>query len=43
VIDKVPLIAGEIGENDCADNYIDPLDLGTGGRVTWSRDDLHER
>jgi endoglucanase len=25
VIDKVPLIAGEIGENDCADNYIDPL------------------
>jgi hypothetical protein len=19
------------------------LDLGTGGRVTWSRDDLHER
>ena len=25
---KVPLIAGEIGENDCADNYIDPL-------MTW--------
>jgi endoglucanase len=25
VADKVPLIAGEIGENDCADNYIDPL------------------
>jgi len=25
---KVPLIAGEIGENDCADSYIDPL-------MTW--------
>ena len=25
VADKVPLIAGEIGETDCADNYIDPL------------------
>jgi len=25
---KVPLIAGEIGENDCADDYIDPL-------MTW--------
>ena len=25
VIAKVPLIAGEIGENDCADDYIDPL------------------
>jgi endoglucanase len=25
VIAKVPLIAGEIGENDCADGYIDPL------------------
>jgi endoglucanase len=25
VIAKVPLIAGEIGENDCADTYIDPL------------------
>ena len=25
VIAKVPVIAGEIGENDCADAYIDPL------------------
>ena len=25
VIAKVPVIAGEIGENDCADSYIDPL------------------
>ena len=25
VIAKVPIIAGEIGENDCADTYIDPL------------------
>ena len=25
VIAKVPVIAGEIGENDCADTYIDPL------------------
>jgi endoglucanase len=28
VLKKVPLIAGEIGENDCADDYIDPL-------MTW--------
>jgi len=28
VIAKVPVIAGEIGENDCADGYIDPL-------MTW--------
>ena len=28
VIKKVPLIAGEIGENDCADDYISPL-------MTW--------
>jgi endoglucanase len=28
VIAKVPVIAGEIGENDCADVYIDPL-------MTW--------
>jgi endoglucanase len=28
VIKKVPLVAGEIGENDCADDYIDPL-------MTW--------
>jgi endoglucanase len=25
VMAKVPVIAGEIGENDCADTYIDPL------------------
>jgi endoglucanase len=25
VIARVPVIAGEIGENDCADGYIDPL------------------
>jgi hypothetical protein len=25
VIAKVPVIAGEIGENDCADIYVDPL------------------
>jgi endoglucanase len=25
VIAKVPVIAGEIGENDCADTYVDPL------------------
>ncbi len=25
VITAVPLIAGEIGENDCSDNYINPL------------------
>jgi endoglucanase len=28
VIASVPLIAGEIGENDCADGYVDPL-------MTW--------
>jgi endoglucanase len=28
VIAQVPVIAGEIGENDCADTYIDPL-------MTW--------
>ena len=28
VIAKVPLIAGEIGENDCADSYVTPL-------MTW--------
>jgi endoglucanase len=28
VIAKVPVITGEIGENDCADHYIDPL-------MTW--------
>ena len=25
MIAKVPVIVGEIGENDCADTYIDPL------------------
>ena len=25
MIAQVPVIAGEIGENDCADGYIDPL------------------
>jgi endoglucanase len=28
VIAKVPVIVGEMGENDCADTYIDPL-------MTW--------
>jgi hypothetical protein len=28
VIAQVPVIAGEIGENDCADTYVDPL-------MTW--------
>jgi endoglucanase len=32
VIKKVPLIAGEIGENDCADDYIDPLMTWLDGR-----------
>jgi len=32
VISKVPLIAGEIGENDCADDYIDPLMTWLDGR-----------
>jgi hypothetical protein len=35
VIAKVPLITGEIGENDCADDYIDQLTdwLDTKARV----------
>ncbi len=33
VIAKVPLIAGEIGENDCADTYIDPLTKWLDARV----------
>ena len=43
VIARVPLIAGEIGENDCADTYIDPLmsyldsEHTSYTRRTWSR------
>jgi endoglucanase len=40
VIARVPLIAGEIGENDCADNYIDPLmawlDSKSASYLAWS-------
>jgi len=40
VIASVPVIAGEIGENDCADNYIDPLMAWLDSRSTsylaWS-------
>jgi len=40
VIAKVPVIAGEIGENDCADNYIDPLmaylDSKSTSYLAWS-------
>jgi endoglucanase len=40
VIAKVPLIAGEIGENDCADVYIDPLmtwlDSESASYLAWS-------
>jgi endoglucanase len=40
VIAKVPLIAGEIGENDCADAYIDPLmhwlDARSGSYLAWA-------
>jgi hypothetical protein len=43
VIAKVPLIAGEIGENDCAGSYIQPLTTwlnsqGT-GYLAWTWDD----
>jgi endoglucanase len=34
VIAKVPVIAGEIGENDCADTYVDPLMSWLDGRNT---------
>jgi endoglucanase len=37
---KVPVIAGEIGEDDCADNYIDPLmswlDSENASYLAWS-------
>jgi endoglucanase len=40
VIAKVPVIAGEIGENDCADHYIDPLmaylDSKSTSYLAWS-------
>jgi endoglucanase len=40
VLKKVPLIAGEIGENDCADGYIDPLmkwlDARSGSYLAWA-------
>ena len=40
VIAKVPVIAGEIGENDCADGYIDPLmaylDSQSTSYLAWS-------
>jgi endoglucanase len=40
VLKKVPLIAGEIGENDCADDYIDPLmkwlDARSGSYLAWA-------
>jgi hypothetical protein len=40
VIAKVPLIAGEIGENDCADQYITPLmgwlDSKSASYLAWS-------
>jgi endoglucanase len=40
VIAQVPVIAGEIGENDCADTYIDPLmtwlDSENTGYLAWA-------
>jgi endoglucanase len=40
VIAQVPLIAGEIGENDCADTYISPLmsylDSGHTSYLAWA-------
>jgi endoglucanase len=40
VIAKVPVIAGEIGESDCADTYIDPLmtwlDARSTSYLAWS-------
>jgi hypothetical protein len=41
---RVPLIAGEIGENDCADSYISPLTAWLNSRSgnylawTWNAD-----
>jgi endoglucanase len=43
VIAKVPLIAGEIGENDCGHGYIDPLmswlDAKSTSYLAWTWDD----
>ncbi|MBV9447701.1 MAG: cellulase family glycosylhydrolase [Streptosporangiaceae bacterium] len=43
VIAKVPVIAGEIGENDCAGSYIDPLTTWLNsqdtGYLAWTWDD----
>lgn len=43
VIAKVPVIAGEIGETDCADDYIDPLmaylDSESTSYLAWAWDD----
>jgi hypothetical protein len=40
VIAKVPLVAGEIGENDCADTYINPLmtflDSASASYLAWA-------
>jgi endoglucanase len=40
VMARVPLIAGEIGENDCADSYISPLtawlDSKSGNYLAWT-------
>ena len=42
VMQSVPLIAGEIGENDCAHTYIDPLmswlDTNGGNYLAWTWD-----
>jgi hypothetical protein len=42
VLQKVPLIAGEIGENDCAHTYIDPLmtwlDTNGSNYLAWTWD-----
>jgi hypothetical protein len=43
VLQQVPLVAGEIGENDCAHGYIDPLmawlDAHHTGYLAWTWDD----
>ncbi len=40
VLKKVPLIVGEMGENDCADDYIDPLmkwlDARSASYLAWA-------
>ena len=42
VLQSVPLIAGEIGENDCADTYVTPLmtylDANGGNYLAWGWD-----